>query len=65
MLLLVPVKANYFLLLKSSPIFNIDIFEFYSGGVPKGIESNVLNDYPQSESILSLDVPKALTYLLS
>ena len=46
-------------------IFNIDIFGFYSGGVPEGIGSKVLNDCPQSESILSLEVPKALTYLSS
>ena len=41
------------------------MFGLYSGGVPEGIGSNVLNDCPQSESILSLDVPKALTYLSS
>jgi hypothetical protein len=50
---------------KLSPIFNIDIFGLYSGGNPAGIEPNVLNDCPQSESILSLDAPKALTYLSS
>nr|DAH81676.1 MAG TPA: hypothetical protein [Bacteriophage sp.]DAJ12926.1 MAG TPA: hypothetical protein [Bacteriophage sp.] len=51
--------------MKFSPILNNDIFGFFSGGVPEGIGSNVLNDYPQSESISSLVVPKARTYLPS